>query len=431
MAFDRFLAVPMEVRLAALAVLGVCAGAAVNAAVDRLRRETKPVGPWRPHQADAPPRRAIDRVPLLGWWMLRREAPIHGAGFWLRPMFVELACAAGLAALYWWEVGRCGLLPDPPAIPSRDVLVVLHGQYAAHALLALLMLAASLIDFDEKTIPDEITVPGTLAGLVLAAAMPWCLLPEVVPPVDFHFWQAVAVERWPMVTLVSPAAWPESLGGFPRTGSLLLGVGCFWAWCAAILPRTWYSRHGLRRAVVLCCARIARERASYRIAALAVAGAAGIAAVWYAGGQRWVGLLSALVGMAAAGGLVWAVRLIASAAMDREAMGFGDVTLMAMLGTLLGWQACLLIFLLAPLAGLVFGVVRLLVLRDHEIPYGPFLCLAAAAVVVRWADVWDVAEPRFAIGWLVPALVLVCLVLMGGMLKAWKAVKTAAAGDQA
>ena len=30
------------------------------------------------------------------------------------------------------------------------------------------MLAASFIDIDEKMIPDEITVPGTLLGLALA-----------------------------------------------------------------------------------------------------------------------------------------------------------------------------------------------------------------------------------------------------------------------
>ena len=50
------------------------------------------------------------------------------------------------------------------------------------------MAAASLIDIDEKTIPDEITVPGTLLGLALAAVMPMALLPHVAvrptaPPV--------------------------------------------------------------------------------------------------------------------------------------------------------------------------------------------------------------------------------------------------------
>ena len=137
---------------------------------------------------------------------------------------------------------------------------------------------------------------------------------------------------------------------------------------------------------------------------------------------RLVGVARALVGMAAGGGLIWLVRVIASAALHREAMGFGDVTLMAMIGAFLGWQPCVIIFFLAPLAGVVVGVLRLVFCRDKEIPYGPFLCLAAAFVVVYWSPVWTWAAPIFALGWLVPAAILCCLVLMGMMLGAWRCV---------
>ena len=44
----------------------------------------------------------------------------------------------------------------------------LRGQL----LLLGLMLAASWIDIDEKLIPDAITVPGTLLGLLLATIVP-------------------------------------------------------------------------------------------------------------------------------------------------------------------------------------------------------------------------------------------------------------------
>ena len=57
-------------------------------------------------------------------------------------------------------------------------------------------------------------------------------------------------------------------------------------------------------------------------------------------------LLTALIGLVGSGGIVWAVRLIGTAALRREAMGFGDVTLMMMVGTFLGWQACLIAFFL-------------------------------------------------------------------------------------
>jgi prepilin signal peptidase PulO-like enzyme (type II secretory pathway) len=99
-------------------------------------------------------------------------------------------------------------------------------------------------------------------------------------------------------------------------------------------------------------------------------------------------------------------------ALRREAMGFGDVTLMAMLGAFLGWQPALLIFFLAPFAGLVVGLVKFVVRRDNEIPYGPFLCLGTAFVIVYWPECWERVHNTFGFGWLVPAVMVVGLVIL-------------------
>jgi hypothetical protein len=101
-------------------------------------------------------------------------------------------------------------------------------------------------------------------------------------------------------------------------------------------------------------------------------------------------------------------------------MGFGDVTLMMMVGTFLGWQPCLVVFFLAPFAGLVVGLLQLIVKRDQVIPYGPFLCLAALVTLVFWASIWNVVNPVFAVGWLVPAVVIGCLAAMSIMLYLWR-----------
>ena len=86
-------------------------------------------------------------------------------------------------------------------------------------------------------------------------------------------------------------------------------------------------------------------------------------------------------------------------------MGFGDVTLMAMIGSFLGWQAMPIIFFLAPLAGLVVGLVQWFVYRDNVIPYGPFLCLATLGVFLLWGPIWLWAMPLYAEPWLVPAVI--------------------------
>ena len=170
-------------------------------------------------------------------------------------------------------------------------------------------------------------------------------------------------------------------------------------------------------------ARLRRDSSTRVLVLVALVGALGILGVWLLGGPHWQGLLTALVGMAAGGGLIWAVRIIGAATLHREAMGFGDVTLMAMLGTFLGWQNCLVIFFLAPFAALVVGVLNLLLHSDHEIPYGPFLCLAAVVSIVRWASLWNWLSGVFALGLAVPLVMAVCLGLMGLLLGLWRLVQ--------
>jgi leader peptidase (prepilin peptidase) / N-methyltransferase len=417
---NLILSMPMQGCLAAVFVLGACIGSATNLAIYRLAWFPRPISPWSRADPSAPPRRSWDRLPIFGWLGLRREAGLHGAGFWVRPMLLELSVGIGLAWLYSWEIGAAGLLP--PGLPHRlppELLSILHLEFAAHTVLIALMLAASMIDVDEKIIPDEITVPGTLVGLLIAAAWPASRLIEAVTTVgNGHL-------NMSLLHLASPNDWPAWLDGSPQRWSIALGLACWWLWCAALLPRSWYSRHGWLRAMQLCCARVIRERSTYRILRMGVMGSLAIALVWFRSGPAWEGLLSALVGMAASGGLVWLVRVICSAAMQREAMGFGDVTLMAMIGAYLGWQLCLVIFFLAPFAGLVVGVLRLILFREREIPYGPFLCLATLFSIIRWHAIWDYTEGVFALGWLVPLLMLGCLVMMPLMLGTWRLILSA------
>jgi leader peptidase (prepilin peptidase) / N-methyltransferase len=417
------LAIPIEVRLAGLFVLGLFLGGLANLGVYRLAWHPRAISPWSCPRPDALPRRWLDRLPIVGWFGLRREAAMHGPGFWVRPILVEAIFGIACAALYWWEVVAGGLGPIKP--PGVDIAIAalpvadLHARFAAHVVLLWLMLVASLIDVDETTIPDSVTVPGTIAGLAAAAAYPWSMLPVV--------WRApgcaTEVGFLNLLGVTPPDAWPRSLAGFPTTGSLALGLGCWWLWCIALMPRTWYSRHGWRRAWGVCMARLRRDPATRTACLLGLLGSVATAAVWrWGSATAWIGLLSALVGMAASGGLVWMVRIVGRAALGREAMGFGDVTLMAMMGAFLGWQTCLVIFFMAPFAGAVVGLAMLIFGGGREIPYGPFLCLAASVTIVEWRHVWAAIEPSLLVlGGLAPLLVLCCIPLMGVLLILWRA----------
>ena len=173
----------LALRLIAVFVVGVCLGSFVNWAIYALAWTPRPISPWSRLPLEFAPRRRSDRVPIFGWLSLRREAEIHGRAFWLRPLLLEIGLGAALALLYWWEVARLVLI-QPQVGPLRSCRRRSRfiWQYFSHVILLCWMLAASFIDIDEKIIPDEITVTGTLLGLLIATLVPMSLLPHVSEP---------------------------------------------------------------------------------------------------------------------------------------------------------------------------------------------------------------------------------------------------------
>ncbi len=439
-------ALPLSTCLAAVFLAGILLGSLVNWAIYRLAWNPREISPWGPTPTDAPPRCWRDRIPVLGWLGLRRERKIHGDIFWVRPLMIELMLGLGLAALYWWENVELGLIlpqinafPFPFQIANAPGIVpawVTHQGFIAHAVLIVLMTSASFIDIDEKIIPDEITVPGTLLGLALATILPLSLLPhialrslppavgvpvtipEVVLPQDALFFAEP-------VTLTCPNLWPSQLEGAPNWKSLVIGQACWWFWCFAIAPRIWRGRHGPARALQLIARRVGRELTRVPLGFIAWSGSLAIAAIWWWGEAAWVSLLTSLIGLAVSGGLIWIVRIVGTVALGREAMGFGDVTLMMMVGTFLGWQAGVLIFFISPFAGLIVGLVQAVTRRDDVIPYGPFLCLGSLLVMIMWPTVWNMGmQDLFHVGWLVPVVLAVCFVSLFGLLGIWQQIKT-------
>ncbi|REK05464.1 MAG: prepilin peptidase [Planctomycetota bacterium] len=407
---------PLPARLAALFVVGVLAGAVVNWLVDVLAWEQRSVSPWTPRR-DGRLRRWGDYVPVVGWFLLRREAASDGRWFWIRPLGVELFTGAALAALYWWETQHAVRLPPLPfaVAPAADFLtdqlvLAAHVRFAGHALLVVLMLAASLIDLDEQTIPDSITVGGASLGLVLAAGYPWSLLPEA-------YWQHQGVVYEAFLTLASPTAWPARLDGLPALGGLGVALFCWTLWCGGLMPRYWNTSRGYPVAARVFMRHLLRYPITFLLLVMWLAGSGAIALVaWRGGAAHWAALVSSLVGLAAGGGIIWAVRNIGGRVLDKEAMGFGDVTLMAMIGVFLGWQACLIVFFVAPFFGLLFAVGSWVVHRERAIPYGPFLCLGAVTVMLYWPACWDRVRDFFDLWWLVPAMIAGCLVMLGVLL---------------
>jgi leader peptidase (prepilin peptidase)/N-methyltransferase len=91
-----------------------------------------------------------------------------------------------------------------------------------------------------------------------------------------------------------------------------------------------------------------------------------------------LGLKASMIGLASGFGLFYLVALAGSAIFKKEAMGGGDIKMMAMVGAAMGWKAVILTTFLGSLAGSIFGIT-LMVLKGRDrttkLAFGPFLAL--------------------------------------------------------
>ena len=98
----------------------------------------------------------------------------------------------------------------------------------------------------------------------------------------------------------------------------------------------------------------------------------------------WQGFLQAVIGAAVGFGLLYAVGEAGRWLFKEEAMGGGDIKMMAMVGSFVGWKGVLLtIFAGALLGTLIF--VPLSLRKKRLVPFGVFLAVGAAVAFV-WGD---------------------------------------------
>jgi len=398
-------------------VVGALLGAAINRATVVWRWFLPlPYGPWSPPAESGGRRTWFDRLPIVGWIALRRESHVHGRGYWIRPLTVELLAAIALPLfLHWSRVD--GGLPTGWFAAANEADATAYwsrwGLWRFLAGVALLwgMAVATLIDFDEKTIPDQVTVSGTLLALLLAAVGIETRLP-IAPYSTTGPWTVATADPPPFpalmpLTLASPVdhRWDRADYWASEQSGLGIALAVIVLWWAALLPKTVTWRYGVMKGIDLMVASVLRPARRRRgrlapaprrmrpltrwVTAAGIAAAAIVAVGWWRGGDVREAMMSAIVGMAVGGGVVWIFRILAGVAMGREAMGFGDVTLMGMIGAFLGWQPSLMIFGMAPFTAIAVVVLQRLATREPEIAFGPYLCLAALIVMLRWNAIWN------------------------------------------
>lgn len=112
----------------------------------------------------------------------------------------------------------------------------------------------------------------------------------------------------------------------------------------------------------------------------------------------WLAALAlSVAGLAVGGGVVWGIGFLGSKALGKEAMGFGDVKFLAMIGAFVGPGGALLALVLAAFAGSVGGMIRLAMTRDRYIPFGPFLAGGGYVVLLHGRELFAWYEGLLAV----------------------------------
>jgi leader peptidase (prepilin peptidase)/N-methyltransferase len=99
-------------------------------------------------------------------------------------------------------------------------------------------------------------------------------------------------------------------------------------------------------------------------------------------GSLWLppGVQSSLIGAAIGAAIPWTIRWVWFRAKGVEAMGLGDVKMLAMIGAVLGWRQVWLVLVLSSLAGAVVGIALTVTGRrsmQSRLPFGTIHALAA------------------------------------------------------
>ena len=331
------------------AVLGAVTGSFLNACIHRMPRGVSLLDPKRsfcPSCGKTIPWH--ENLPILSWLLLRGKCSGCGTAISPRYPLVELLTAVlflGLWLKFGFPVGMA------------------YFSFAA------LLLAATFIDLEHFIIPDEITLGGTVLGILLSAAVPELMgTPSHMMALGLSMLGAVA--GFAVVFLIVELgklafgrvrhrfADPEDFEWSREDGMATLRIG------DEIL--NWgdiFSRPKDRLVVDLD-----------GVAEIDGCGVSPAQLVFFHDRVLVQEEPRSLLEISKIQGRMTSVVI------PREAMGFGDVKFMACIGAFLGWQGVLFALFAGSIAGSLVGLAGFFLARDRagaRLPFGPFLAVGA------------------------------------------------------
>jgi leader peptidase (prepilin peptidase)/N-methyltransferase len=299
-------------------------------------------------------------IPLLSWLFLRGKCANCGARIAFRYFAVEL-----LTALLFLWIWKC--FPWPMAI--------------AYWVFVSLLVAATFIDFEHFIIPDEITIGGTVAGILASLAVP-------------ELMATASRGRAFLTSALSAALGYAVLWVVLEAGKKVFGKKRIHL--DAPTAFSWTRKGDDADFVVgdeqgLWSDYFARESDQLILHCdEAVVGDRNVGAADLRFHYDRVKLAEEELSLDSLDRISGVVRALE---IPREAMGRGDLKFLACIGAFLGWRAVLFAVFAGSLIGSVVGLVTLIIGKrvwSAKLPFGPYLALGGLIwlfygdPLVRW-----------------------------------------------
>ncbi|MFW6061097.1 MAG: prepilin peptidase [Phycisphaeraceae bacterium] len=360
---------PLLPWLIFITLAGACVGSFLNVVTMRLPEGKSIVTPPSACPKCGHKLAWYENVPIISWLVLRGRCRSCKAPISVQYPLVEAATAlmfGGLAAIYYLTDVRSAFYDAGFAATWPALLV--------HLVLIAALIAATVIDARLFIIPLSIPWVATVVAVI-------------VLPV------ATAMGGLTVLEGIVPTTGARGLGAaLGGVGGVALAFGLLQT---GLLPRSFdemeeqvtepeqpdqFLEHPHPRREVL------KETLFVALPAVGIALGA-----WLAGGGQVSPTLAVLGGVLSGflvgGALVWVTRILGTLGFGKEAMGLGDVHLLAAIGAVIGPVESVAVFFIAPFLGLVGALVtagvQALVKREVQmIPYGPYLAAAAVVVMV-------------------------------------------------
>ncbi len=386
-------------------VFGTVLGSFLNVVIYRLPRGRSIVRPGSRCPHCETPIRPVDNIPILSFVMLRGRCRACRAPIGWRYVVVEVAAGLLLAGL-WLHFA-----------PVRAWVSLVSG-----AVFVLLLLAVFFIDLDYQIVPDAITYPGVVAGVLFAipqGQFKSSALAAAGAGAAFLLIAMISGVKQ-LVDLVKHAVRHRLRGRLRRSRTSGGEAGS--------VPEPDHPEHQMERLLVHL---MVHERAVRDVVRRALSPDDFL-------DTRHRGLVQALLDAPDESAETLRGRIedeeqqrlltelmleeptvpegereqVARDAINyiRGGMGGGDIKLAAMMGAFLGWPAIAVALLLAATSGAAVGLLLIASKRRSRkdaipfglkdaIPFGPFLALGgivalfAADAIIRWYMGWYLGIP--------------------------------------